>query len=93
MSYQTRKSGREAEERVFYLASQLGVAVMATPEQDYSKKIDVILDGHLIQVSSSSKSKRQRNILEKRGIVNIPAGEHISDFFIINLLRKLIELN
>lgn len=93
MTSQARRSGREAEERVFRLASGLGDTEMATPTQDHGEKTDVIFEGHRLQVSVSRKSGRQRRSLEKRGIVNVPAGEQIEDGTIISFLKSLIGLD
>ncbi len=92
MTRNDQERGRLAEVRVYNLARTLGKVRMATPAEDCGGKTDIVFEGHPIQVSCSKKSKRQRETLESRGIVNIPAGEDISDATIIVMLKALIGL-
>lgn len=90
MTRHAQEIGKKAEMRVYELALKLGSARLADPDEDHGEKTDVIFEGRRIQVSCSQKSNRQRRLLEKRGITNIPAGDSISDEQIIVILLQLL---
>ena len=60
MTAEVQRKGRRAEERALRLAQQIGPARLATREEDFGRKIDLVFgpDEIPVQISVSLKSKR-----------------------------------
>ncbi|MCD6590491.1 MAG: hypothetical protein J7K72_00795 [Candidatus Aenigmarchaeota archaeon] len=74
--YRDGRLGKLAEELALKIMVELGYnARMATKEEDYSGKTDIVVKKngkeHRIQVSLHGKSKRERERLEKRGVYHV----------------------
>ncbi len=90
MEFRAKEIGQAAENRVYNIAKQLGRDVRkAEPEEDYSKKTDLVIDKIPIQVSCQPKSNSQRKALSKHGIRPVVAGKNVSDEKLIEQLSKL----
>ncbi|MCB9812907.1 MAG: hypothetical protein H6772_00730 [Pseudomonadales bacterium] len=93
MTRKSQENGRAAEERVVDIALRLGLSArLATTQEDYGNKTDAVVNGRPIQVSVQPKSKKQRVGLQRRGIENIAAGQHIEDSTILAILKNLFNI-
>lgn len=92
MGCDVQKIGKDAEVRVVGAAQRLGIgARLATAEEDYAGKTDVVLDGGIaIQVSNQPKSKGQRENLERHGVQNVAAGPQVSDEQLDSKLKLIL---
>lgn len=88
--YRVQRIGAQAEQRVAYIANKLGFSVEISPELDYGRKTDCVIQGYPIQVSVNGKSRREKKRLEKQGISCLVAGEHISDEVLIGRILGIV---
>ncbi len=88
--YRVQQIGTQAEQRVVYIATNLGLVVERSPELDYGRKTDCVIQGCPIQVSVNGKSRREKKRLEKQGISCLVAGEHIPDEVLISRILGIV---
>lgn len=89
---EAQKIGKQAEQRVKSICTELGLDWVYSVEADYKDGIDITIRGVAFQISATGKSpkSKKRDFGKEIPIYQIVAGEHLSSQEIIEQIYLIL---